>query len=117
MSRVIIIGIDAMDSRLLSRFEKDLPYLSQLQREHSNINLTCVYPPDTPTAWASAYTGLNPAQHGVVYFVDPLEKLSIFATQELDNQAVQGRTFWDFAGSLGKRCAFSSRNLAVLFGQ
>ncbi|MDP6102464.1 MAG: alkaline phosphatase family protein [Dehalococcoidia bacterium] len=102
MSRVIIIGIDAMDSEILARFESELPNLIRLRKQSGGVQLKSVFPPDTPTAWASAYTGLNPAKHGVIFFLDPLETLSIYATEDLDNTAIRGRTFWDEAGRNGK---------------
>lgn len=97
-----MIGIDAMDSELLARFESELPNLRRLKAQSGGASLKSVFPPDTPTAWASAYTGLNPAKHGVIFFLDPLEKLSIYATEDLDNRAIVGRTFWDQASRRGK---------------
>lgn len=102
MPRVLIIGIDAMDSKMLARFESHLPNLRRLNGKSGGTRLVSVFPPDTPTAWASAYTGLNPARHGVIFFMDPLEKLSTYATEDLDNRQVAGRTFWDEAGKRGK---------------
>ncbi len=104
MSKVLVLGIDAMDIDLLSRFEDRLPNFRQLKSQNPAIRLTSVCPPDTPTAWASAYTGLNPAQHGIIYFVDPLDKVSILASMDLSSDPIRGKTFWDVAGSEGKRC-------------
>lgn len=103
MTRVMVIGIDAMDADLLARFAAELPNLSRLKSQNPRLSLTSTYPPDTPTAWASAYTGLNPAQHGIVYFVDPLDKVSILASMDLSSDSIRGKTFWDIAGSQGKR--------------
>lgn len=103
MSRVLILGIDAMDAALLSRYEGELPNLRKIRDQNRNVRLTSVYPPDTPTAWASAYTGLDPAKHGIIYFVDPLDKVSILASMDLSSDPIRGQTFWDIAGSHGKR--------------
>lgn len=103
MGRVLIIAIDAMDRELLSRFEGDLKYLPELKRRGHSVTSASVFPPDTPTAWATIYTGLNPAQHGIVLFVDPLEKVGVMAFGDVDNAPVRGRTFWDLAGAAGKR--------------
>lgn len=104
MGKVLILGIDAMDSHLLDRFESRLPNLHRMRTENPGITLKSVCPPDTPSAWASAYTGLNPAQHGIVYFIDALDKVSILASMDLGSDPVRGRTFWDIAGKEGRRC-------------
>ncbi len=103
MSRVLIIGIDALDSIILSRYEGELAHLSKMKEESPRIKSRSTYPPDTPTAWASIYTGLNPAQHGFIYFLDPLEKVSIIAYEDVPNDSIQGKTFWDIAGRTGKK--------------
>lgn len=103
MSRVLIIGIDSMDSILLSRFEHRLPNLKELKARSPKIALRSVYPPDSVTAWATIYTGLNPAKHGMVYFTDPLDKVVGTVGTEIDNSILRGNTFWDLAGKVGKR--------------
>ena len=60
-AKVIIIGIDSMDSILLNKFIEELPNFKQLKHECPNLYLKSVFPPDSDTAWASIYTGLNPA--------------------------------------------------------
>ena len=100
-----MIGLDGLDSILLSKFEADLPNLRKLKQQGPKVKLISVYPPDTPTAWASIYTGLNPAKHGIVQFVDPLEKATTMLSSDVDNSAIRGRTFWDLASrSGGKVC-------------
>ncbi len=103
MSRVLILGIDALDSILLSRYEGELEHLGKMKEGSPSIKARSTYPPDTPTAWASIYTGLNPAQHGLIYFLDPLEKVSVIAYEDVPNDSIRGRTFWDTAGSAGKK--------------
>jgi len=72
--KILIIGIDSMDSELVHKFIEDLPNIRRLMENSPNIKFEGVFPPDSPTSWASIYTGLNPAKHGVLLFVDPLEK-------------------------------------------
>lgn len=103
MPKVLIIGIDGMDSIVLSKFEAELPNLAKLKVDSPKINLTSVQPPDSDTAWASIFTGLNPAKHGIVHFVDPLDKAHILATETKDNSILRGNTFWDVAGKFGKK--------------
>ena len=102
MNRVLMLGIDSMDSILLSRFAHKLPNLRELKGRSPKIVLKSVYPPDSETAWASIYTGLNPAKHGMLHFVDPLDKINS-TISEIDNSTLQGKTFWDFAGKMGRK--------------
>ena len=100
MSKVIVIGIDGLDRFLLSKFESDLPYFRKLKENSPDIRMESVFPPDSPTAWTSIYTGKNPAEHGIILFKDPLTPSKAFDYSGTD---VSGKTFWDMAGKAGKR--------------
>jgi predicted AlkP superfamily phosphohydrolase/phosphomutase len=72
--KVLILGIDALDRELLDRFATQLPNFARLRKVAQTLDVISTFPPDSDTAWATIMTGLNPAQHGIVKFVDPLEK-------------------------------------------
>ncbi len=112
MSKALIIGIDALDSILLSRFESDLPNLRKLKQESPEVRLTSVQPPDSDTAWASIHTGLNPAKHGIVRFIDPLDKASSLLSKEASITNHCGSTYWDYAGKCGKKVCILFPHLA-----
>lgn len=97
--RIILIGIDGLDHELISKFKDDLPNFQKLM-ESFNIRMTSVFPPDSPTAWTSIYTGKNPAEHGVVSFKDPFK--STKHGEYLGND-ISGKTFWDRASAAGKK--------------
>ncbi len=102
MSKVMVIGIDSLEPALLRRFEPDLPNFTRLRQESPQIELQCIFPPDSIPAWVSIHTGLNPAQHGLIHVFD------VFETQwqdilAIDPAAFQDRTFWDYASQAGKR--------------
>lgn len=102
-NRVLIIGIDALDATTLFKHRSELPYFSKLI-ENTPINtFDGVFPPDSPTSWASIYTGLNPAKHGIVLFTDPLKRVSTMVSKDVDDTSIRGRTFWDIAGKMGKK--------------
>lgn len=103
MGKVLIIGIDSLDTDLVSKFEDELPNFKRLKEQNLNISFQSVFPPDSETAWTSIYTGLNPAKHGIVHFVDPLDKVDATVCQEIDNTSFIGKTFWDIAGKAGKK--------------
>lgn len=100
--KVIIIGIDSLDSVLLEKFESSLPNFKKLRERMPPLNYTSVFPPDSITAWASIYTGCNPAKHGRVYFI-AVDKINEAQYTEIDNNDFHGTTFWDIAGRFGKK--------------
>jgi len=88
---------------MLSKFATELPNFGKLMEASPKIKLVSVQPPDSDTAWASIHTGLNPAKHGIVHFVDPLEKSYILAAGKKDNSNLRGNTYWDVAGKCDKK--------------
>jgi len=72
LNRILAIGIDSLDRHILKQFGNDLPNFSRLIKNGFDIQAESVFPPDSPTCWASIYTGLTPAAHGILDFVDPL---------------------------------------------
>jgi predicted AlkP superfamily phosphohydrolase/phosphomutase len=101
--RVLIIGFDSMDRILVEKFLDDLPNIKKFKEKSLNVKFQGVFPPDSPTSWASIYTGLDPGKHGIVFFIDPLEKSSKLLTDEIANETVRGKTFWDIIGKAGKK--------------
>lgn len=104
--KVLFLGIDALDSGILNQLIDQLPKFAQLRKKGKMLKVISTFPPDSDTAWATISTGLNPAQHGYVKFVDPLEKSYRIMNQEDDNQVLHGKTFWDVLANAGYRtCA------------
>lgn len=104
--KVLILGMDALDRILLDELAGSLPHFSAFRRRAQTLRVQSTFPPDSDTAWATIATGLNPAQHGVVRFVDPLEKSYQILHQSVDNQVLRGKTFWEIAAQNGyKACA------------
>jgi len=102
-SKILVLGIDGMDETVVERLMGSVPTLAGFMETAANLDLVSTFPPDSDTAWASAFTGLNPARHGVVQFVDPLEKVKRIQTKLADNASLRGNSFWDVAGDAGKR--------------
>ena len=116
MSRVLVIGIDALDSMTLSKLERGLPTFRKLMEESGGIEFDGVFPPDSPTSWGSIYTGLNPAKHGIVLFTDPLSRVGTMVTKDVDDTTIRGRTFWDLAGAEGRRVVILPHLLGYRLG-
>lgn len=107
--RVIVIGLDGLEPTIIDRLlpRGELPNLASLIRANRVARIATTYPAQTPVAWSTFATGLNPGGHGIFDFVarDPTRYLPTFAlnTYERRNaflppRAVNlrgGETIWD----------------------
>jgi predicted AlkP superfamily phosphohydrolase/phosphomutase len=101
LSKLVILGIDALDATLIERWKDDLPNFRRIMTEGYYAPLESTQPPDSIPAWVTIYTGMQPWQHGIV---DSVEYVDIRGgTRALDTKILIGKTFWDVAGNAGKR--------------
>lgn len=72
--QLIVIGVDGMDPEFVERHWSDLPNLAGLRDRGSFAPLATTTPPQSPVAWSTFTTGLDPSGHGIFDFVhrDPL---------------------------------------------
>ena len=63
--KIIVIGVDGMDPGFVERHWADLPNLKRL----AFSRLATTTPPQSPVAWSTFITGLDPAEHGIFDFV------------------------------------------------
>lgn len=63
-----------MDPRFVERHWTDLPNLQRLRARGSYSHLETTDPPQSPVAWSTFITGLDPGEHGIFDFVhrDPV---------------------------------------------
>jgi len=98
--KVLIIGIDGLDSILLEKWEDVLPNFKKLKDGGNQIKICPTFPIDSPSVWASIYTGLTPANHGIL------------SVDDYDVSLLRGRTFWDIASRHGKKVCIINPFLA-----
>lgn len=67
--KVIVLGMDGMDPGFLERHWSDLPNLDRLRRAGEFKRLGTVMPPQSPVAWSTFITGMDPGGHGVFDFI------------------------------------------------
>lgn len=67
--QVIVIGVDGMDPEFVERHWAYLPHLADLRRRGGFARLATTTPPQSPVAWSTFITGLDPAEHGIFDFV------------------------------------------------
>jgi len=67
--QVIVLGIDAMDAGFLERHWNALPNLDRLRRTGEFRRMATTVPPQSPVAWSTFITGMDPGGHGIFDFV------------------------------------------------
>jgi predicted AlkP superfamily phosphohydrolase/phosphomutase len=67
--RIIVLGIDGMDPNFLERHWDALPNLDKLRRDGEFKRLQTTMPPQSPVAWSTFITGMDPGGHGIFDFV------------------------------------------------
>ena len=69
--RVFVLGFDGMDPTLARKFmdEGKLPNLKALASEGTFARLKSTQPSESPTAWSSFATGVNPGKHSIYDFL------------------------------------------------
>jgi predicted AlkP superfamily phosphohydrolase/phosphomutase len=69
--RVFVIGFDGMDPTLARKYldEGKLPNLKALAEEGVFARLGSTQPSESPTAWSSFATGVNPGKHSIYDFL------------------------------------------------
>jgi len=90
--RVIVLGIDGMDPNFLERHWDSLPNLDRLRREGEFKRLGTTMPPQSPVAWSTFITGMDPGGHGIYDFIhrDP-KTMAPFSS--MSQTAEGGRAF------------------------
>jgi predicted AlkP superfamily phosphohydrolase/phosphomutase len=68
--QVIVIGVDGMDPGFVEQHWPDLPNLARLRERGGFAHLATTTPPQSPVAWSTFITGLDPSGHGIFDFVD-----------------------------------------------
>ncbi|HET7219083.1 MAG TPA: alkaline phosphatase family protein, partial [Vicinamibacterales bacterium] len=69
--KLLILGFDGMDPALVERWMKagQLPNIARLASSGIVRPLSTTHSPESPTAWASFATGVNPGKHNIYDFL------------------------------------------------
>jgi predicted AlkP superfamily phosphohydrolase/phosphomutase len=115
LARVVVVGLDGLEPRIVGRLlaAGRMPNLSRLVAGGGLARVATTSPAQTPVAWSSFATGLNPGGHGVFDFIrrDPATYqpdlgLNTYSQKGawLPPKAVnlrRGPAFWDHLGARG----------------
>ena len=123
--RVMILGFDGMDPVLLERYvaEGRMPNLAKLINSGDYRQLSTTMPPQSPVAWSTFITGIDPGGHGIYDFVhrNPKTMFPYLSISEAvsENRAInlgkwviplssgkvnllrRGHAFWEILGKNG----------------
>ena len=67
--KVVVLGFDGVDPDLVSQWMDQLPNIRRLSEQGTFTALGTTNPPESPVAWASFSTGMNPGKHGIFDFL------------------------------------------------
>src|SRR5256885_2281955 len=86
---MIILGIDGMDPQFLAAHWSSLPNLNQLRSNGDFKPLGTTIPPQSPVAWSSVTTGMDPGGHGIFDFVhrNPVTRMPMMSMAEVTEPA------------------------------
>ena len=99
----MVIGLDGATLQLVKPWaaEGRLPNLAEFLASGAAGALRSTLPPDSPTAWSTFATGLNPGQHGVLSFYQ--WRPDAYKPEVMNASRRRGATFWEIAGRHGIR--------------
>ena len=98
--KTIAILLDGLDHRYIIGHLDRLPLFRRLYEERKLAALDSVVPADSIPSWTTIYTGLNPAEHGILESIDYLDfKNKVNG----DYSFIQKKTFWDRLCDTGKK--------------
>jgi predicted AlkP superfamily phosphohydrolase/phosphomutase len=107
--KVLILGIDGMDPRLLDGFMAKglMPNFQKLMSSGDYKPLISSIPPQSPVAWSNFITGSNPGKHGIYDFIhrNPESYFPYLSTSKAedpdpdDSIAIGRRVIWWAGGS------------------
>jgi predicted AlkP superfamily phosphohydrolase/phosphomutase len=115
IDRVIVIGLDGLEPAVVETLLGNgaLPNMDRVRRAGSLSQVATTAPAQTPVAWSTFATGLNPGQHGIFDFLrrdtrNYLPELA-FTRYECKNPLLppkvvnlrRGKTVWDRLGNAG----------------
>jgi predicted AlkP superfamily phosphohydrolase/phosphomutase len=107
--RVLILGIDGCDPNLLQQYmdEGKLPHFTRLKEMGGFRELGTVMPPQSPVAWATFTTGLDPGGHGIFDFIhrDPDSLRPVPSLTKVEDGHAEllrkGTPFWEYLVQAG----------------
>ena len=67
--KTVVLGFDGVDPDLVEQWIDQLPNIRRLSETGTLMPLGTTCPPETPVAWSTFATGMNPGKHGIFDFL------------------------------------------------
>lgn len=101
--RLVVIGLDGADWQIITPLIERgaLPNLARLMHEGSHGELLSSFPPHTPCAWTTIFTGVNPGKHGIFTFHTVVPGTYTWKLTRSSDRKV--RALWEIANQAGLR--------------
>jgi len=113
--RVIVVGLDGLEPTIVDALIEsgDLPNLARLRDAGGYSRMATTTPAQTPVAWSTFATGVNPGGHGIFDFLrrDPATYLPDLALTRYEQRSAflmpravnlrRGRTVWEALSDAG----------------
>ena len=93
-NRLILIGIDGGDWKIINQLQKDLPNIDYLIKNGASSVLESTIPPFSPIAWNSIFTGMKPHKHGIFGFVQP--QLDSYNYKIVNSSHRKAKALWNY---------------------
>lgn len=106
--KVIVLGIDGMDSASVSRMvqEGKLPNIQQfIERgaKHDGLKMLGAVPTITPPCWTTLATGAYPGTHGITCYWRQSPKSLDAVVYNMDSRNLQAEPIWNSTTRSGKK--------------
>lgn len=99
--RVLVVGSDGMSPMLVEKWMEKLPTLRRIKREGVFGRTVPPIPAQTPVAWATFMTGVNPGKHGIFSFT--ARKVGTYERKVNTPDKIKVETLWKILSKHGKR--------------
>lgn len=98
--KTILIVLDGFDYSFISKNSSQFSLFRNWLESGQLKVLNSVVPADSIPSWTSIYTGMNPAQHGIIESIDYLDKKTKVTGK---SALLKNKTFWDKLSKNGKQ--------------
>jgi len=98
--KTILIVLDGLDYAYIKKNISSFLLFKALYEEGRLSPLESVIPADSIPSWITIYTGLNPAEHGVIESID---YLNFKHKTKGDYSVIKGKSIWDNLDKKGKK--------------
>jgi predicted AlkP superfamily phosphohydrolase/phosphomutase len=95
-----MVVLDGLDYEFISQNITRFTFFATLFYEKRLSRMESVVPADSIPAWITLYTGLNPAEHGII---ESINYLDYKRKAEGDYSVIKGKAIWDALSSQGKK--------------